>query len=568
MEEKQKELKTELQLPALTHSKTAAIVDKGNLDKILHHKEILKKIVNAIEDLKVDIEKAKLEAGEIVENEQKWGATIEQHTDEADLEISDLTRSLEEAATRVEDYKCEKEKTLLDQQQEEELEFEKLKLEQKAKIQQTEQAATKPASKSNLKMPKLIITKYDGTYEKWLSFWNKFEAEIDSSDLPAVTKFAHLKELLESNVCESIDGLPFTSESYQRAKNILTSNYGKISEIVKAYIDNLNALPVITGSQPRKIHKFCQTLNYHVQSLETLGKLSSFFSCILGMETSSNSWQIVSERLESMVTLRGDTYQQRIILPTLLAAVNRSQKRNNCGGGDQHGSVILEHGPQTLLPYPPQNPVIKEVLATALSSEDKFSVLMQQHSLLKALRVCAWVSRFLTNSRNLKPRGVKGPLTTDEMKYQDTWWTSRAQEEGRSLKNFEADKLQLNLQPDNNGILECRGRIVGAYPIYLPDGNAFTHKLVQRAHLATLHGGVTLTMTKVQETHWIPHLRKLTKKVIKSCWGCKRFRAQAYQSPPLSNLPTTRTQGVTSYETIGVDFAGPIKYQVTKKMQG
>ena len=269
MEEKQKELETELQLLALTRSKTAAIVDKGNLDKILRHKEILKKIVNAIEDLKVDIEKVKLEAGEIVENVQKWGATIEQHTDEADLEISDLTRSLE-AATRAEDYKREKEKTLLNQQQEEELEFEKLKLEQKAKIQQTEQAATKPASKSNLKMPKLIITKYDGTYEKWLSFWNKFEAEIDSSDLPVVTKFAHLKELLESNVCESIDGLPFTSESYQRAKNILTSNYGKISEIVKAYIDNLNALPVITGSQPSKIHKFCQTLNYNVQSLETL----------------------------------------------------------------------------------------------------------------------------------------------------------------------------------------------------------------------------------------------------------------------------------------------------------
>ena len=53
-------------------------------------------------------------------------------------------------------------------------------------------------------------------------------------------------------------------------------------------------------------------------------------------------------------------YQLRIILPTLLATVNRSQKRNNCGGGDQHGSVILEHGPQTLLPYPPQNPTTEQ----------------------------------------------------------------------------------------------------------------------------------------------------------------------------------------------------------------
>ena len=282
MEEKQKKLETELRLLALTRSKTAAIEDKGNLDKILRHKETLKKIVSAIEDLKVDIEKAKLETGEIIENVEKWGATIEQRIDEADLEISDLTHNIEEAATRAEDYKRKKEKTLLNRR-EEELEFEKLKLEQKAKIQQTGQAAATPASHSNIKMPKLIITKYDGTYEKWLSFWNKFEAEINSSDLPAVTKFAHLKELLESKVCGSIDGLPFTSEGYQRAKNILTSNYGKMSEIVRAYIDNLNALPVITGSQPSKIHNCCQTLNYNVPSLEMLGKLLSCLSMVRGV---------------------------------------------------------------------------------------------------------------------------------------------------------------------------------------------------------------------------------------------------------------------------------------------
>jgi len=132
-------------------------------------------------------------------------------------------------------------------------------------------------------MPKLVITKYDGTYEKWLSFWNKFEAEIDSTDIPPVTKFAHLKELLESNVCEAIDGLPFNSEGYERAKNILKSNHGKTSEIVQAYIDNINALPVISGSQPNEIHKFWQTLNYNVQSLETLGKLSGCLSMVRGV---------------------------------------------------------------------------------------------------------------------------------------------------------------------------------------------------------------------------------------------------------------------------------------------
>ena len=150
-------------------------------------------------------------------------------------------------------------------------------------MQSPDQPAEKPLSKGNVKMPKLVITKYDGTYEKWLSFWNKFKAEIDAADIPPVTKFAHLKELLESDVCESIDGLPFSPEGYERAKNILKSNYGKTSEIVRAYIDNINGLPVVTGCIPNEIHKFCQTLNYNVQSLETLGKLSGCLFMVRGV---------------------------------------------------------------------------------------------------------------------------------------------------------------------------------------------------------------------------------------------------------------------------------------------
>lgn len=57
-------------------------------------------------------------------------------------------------------------------------------------------------------------------FENWLPFWNKFEAEIDSTILPAVTKFAYLKELVESKVTAEIDGLPLNSEGYERAKNI------------------------------------------------------------------------------------------------------------------------------------------------------------------------------------------------------------------------------------------------------------------------------------------------------------------------------------------------------------
>ena len=91
---------------------------------------------------------------------------------------------------------------MLAKRREDELNFEKLKLEQKSKMQSPDQPTRKPPSKGNVKMPKLVIMKYDGTHEKWLSFWNKFEAEIDVAHIALVPKLAHLKELLESNVCE------------------------------------------------------------------------------------------------------------------------------------------------------------------------------------------------------------------------------------------------------------------------------------------------------------------------------------------------------------------------------
>ena len=70
-----------------------------------------------------------------------------------------------------------------------------------------------------------------------------------------------------------IDGLPFSSEGYERARNILKSRYGKTSEIVNAYVNGLLSLPTIHGSQPAKVHSFYEKLVSNVQSLQTLGKL-------------------------------------------------------------------------------------------------------------------------------------------------------------------------------------------------------------------------------------------------------------------------------------------------------
>ena len=153
------------------------------------------------------------------------------------MNVNTLNNAIKEADKHAENEKLFKEQELLARQREETLKFEKDQLEQRAKFEQhlhiksqdTSDISTKDLNKLSVKLPKLVITKFNGILENWLGFWNKYEAEIDSASLLSVSKFAYLKELAEPNVRKLIDGLPFTTEGYERAKNILKTTFGKTS---------------------------------------------------------------------------------------------------------------------------------------------------------------------------------------------------------------------------------------------------------------------------------------------------------------------------------------------------
>lgn len=118
-----------------------------------------------------------------------------------------------------------------------ELDLEKAQLEFKLDYERKIDSESVSSSSAKIaRLPKLVITIFGVTLTDWPRFWNQFEAEIDRSDVPSVTKFSYLKELLEPNVRTLIDGLPFSTEGYERAKMILKSDCGKKSEIMNAYV--------------------------------------------------------------------------------------------------------------------------------------------------------------------------------------------------------------------------------------------------------------------------------------------------------------------------------------------
>ncbi|XP_046846737.1 uncharacterized protein LOC124440388 [Xenia sp. Carnegie-2017] len=199
--------------------------------------------------------------------------------------------------------------------------------------------------------------------------------------------------------------------------------------------------------------------------------------------------------------------------------------------------------------------------------EDSFSAILAKYPYWKTMRITAWVFRFVYNLKKKQQRRW-GPLTTNELQAQVLWWLKREQLRFENSDQMREESQRLNLKKNEEGVLECRGRMQGECPIYIPPESELAKKLVMHEHLRTLHGGVSLTMTAVRENYWIPRLRQLTKKVRSRCNGCKRFQASAFAKPPTGNLPKDRTEGSRPFQVIGVDYAGPFIYKKRAGKEG
>jgi hypothetical protein len=138
--------------------------------------------------------------------------------------------------------------------------------------------------------------------------------------------------------------------------------------------------------------------------------------------------------------------------------------------------------------------VTREVLAAAVvePKRDEYVNLLEKHNLTRTLRIGAWVKRFIHNCQNKRDNRIGGPLRYDEILKEEMWWVAKVQ---KLIPDDEREKRKdLNLQANESGLLECRSRIEGHYPLYLPDTSLFSKKLVEREHRAILHGGISLTM--------------------------------------------------------------------------
>ena len=127
---------------------------------------------------------------------------------------------------------------------EDQLNFEKKLHEQKMKLQteivtQASHEGGGSPKETQAKLPKMEIQRFEGSNLDWPRFWGQFTETINKAGIAPINKFTYLCGLLGPKVKTTVEALPFTAEDYNRAKSILLSNYGKESEITKAFVKEI-----------------------------------------------------------------------------------------------------------------------------------------------------------------------------------------------------------------------------------------------------------------------------------------------------------------------------------------
>ena len=242
------------------------------------HLQRFEEKIEETRELKYKVQEQMTENQKSEEEVTQWSAGLEEGIAKTVTTSEVIKRAVAKFKDEAENYtrylQDKEEEKRMQQRLEEERRIQEMKTEMK-KLKKTEKRRGSREDDIRVKIPKLVITQFEGINLAWFRFWYQYETQIDKSSLSPIFKLSYLKELLAPKARVLTDGLPFTTEGYERAKVILKSKFGKPSEVAKAHIENVISLPVINNSNPGRIHSFYEKLVTSVQSLESMGKLQN-----------------------------------------------------------------------------------------------------------------------------------------------------------------------------------------------------------------------------------------------------------------------------------------------------
>lgn len=159
-------------------------------------------------------------------------------------------------------------------------------------------------------------------------------------------------------------------------------------------------------------------------------------------------------------------------------------------------------------------------------------------------------------------------ITSENLKEAEHYWVKIVQSE---FIDWEKRFAKLGPSKDGNGIIIVGERISKWLKdtwnqnqfILLSRKHPFTRIYIQHLHNID-HGGIEMTLAKLQAKFWVPGARKVIKSVKEKCVICKRTD-KIMMSQQMGQLPEQRLKPAPAFFNTSLDLFGPIMIRDTVK---
>lgn len=129
---------------------------------------------------------------------------------------------------------------------------------------------------------------------------------------------------------------------------------------------------------------------------------------------------------------------------------------------------------------------------------------------------------------------------------------------------FQKSTKDLNLQPDEQRILRCCGRLEKAaipdftkQPAFVAAKTPLAECIIRESHLP-LHLSTSHTIARVRERFWIPKLRQQVQHIVRRCLPCQKLNNLPFRYPRMGPLPGRRVVRTKPFQNVGIDYFGPL----------
>lgn len=137
--------------------------------------------------------------------------------------------------------------------------------------QQQPQAPLPAADNHSLRLPRIEIAQFDGSYDTWQNFHDIFNATVHSNrHLTGAVKMQHLKAALKGDAATIISALTITDANYEIAWNTLKKRYENKRVLISHHLNKLTTMISISQDSLAKLKTMRDTLTVSVDSLKLL----------------------------------------------------------------------------------------------------------------------------------------------------------------------------------------------------------------------------------------------------------------------------------------------------------